>query len=531
MNAGIPYGDGLEAWRATAPAPARDLDVDQGSLLRHHHPDRRGGGRVELAVGPNRGQDCPAELAAVLQADAVVDDVDIAGTTEHEADVVVVGGGGAGCAAALTAADGGASVLLVTKLALGDSNTVMAEGGIQAAVGRDDTLQRHFDDTVRGGHFAGDRRLAAAMVGDGPDVVRWLIAQGMGFDTTPGEGTGVELARKRAGGTTTPRVLSFRDLTGLELMRVLREAVVLHPGIRVADRSPVVELLTEPSGRCTGAVVRDLRREQLVVVRAGAVVLATGGAGRLHLSGSPTSNHYGATADGLVLAYRVGAPLVDVGSFQYHPTGLAWPAHLAGQLVSEAARSRGARLVNGHGERFVDELCARDVVASAIWRELAEGRGVLRHGCAGVWLDVPSLVAEQPGILDGELPALARLAARAGVDPLTEPLLVAPTLHYHNGGVVIDTDGASGVPGLWCAGEVAGGIHGRNRLMGNSLLDILAFGRRAGRSAAAAARRSRRVPAGLYHLPPWRRALSEAGLPAGVVAPVLFPLADREART
>ncbi|MFN7147855.1 MAG: FAD-binding protein [Microthrixaceae bacterium] len=452
----------------------------------------------------------------------MIDDVDIAGTSEREADVVVIGGGGAGCAAALTAADAGASVLLLTKLRIGDGNTVMAEGGIQAAVGADDTLQRHFEDTVRGGHFVADRQLVAAMVGDGPESIRWLIEQGVSFDIGPTEALGTELVRRRAGGSTVARVLSVGDTVGLEFMRVLREAVMLHPQIVVADRSPAVELLTDTSGRCTGAVVDDLRRGQLCLARAGAVILATGGAGQVHLGGFPTSNHYGATADGLVMAYRLGARLVDLDSFQYHPTGLAWPSHLRGLLISEAARSRGARLVNGHGNRFVDELAGRDVVAAAILREIADGRGIQRDGATGVWLDIPTLAGEQPGIIERELPTLGRLASRAGLDPTVEPLLVEPTLHYQNGGVAIDADGASCVDGLWCAGEVVGGIHGRNRLMGNALLELVVFGRRAGRAAAASARRTRPVASGLFHLSDWRRSLRDADLPT-VIAPTVFP--------
>ncbi|MGD7413260.1 FAD-binding protein, partial [Ralstonia pseudosolanacearum] len=220
-------------------------------------------------------------------------------------------------------------------------------------------------------------------------------------------------------------------------------------------------------------------------VLARAVVLATGGAGRLHLEGFATSNHYGATADGLVIAYRAGARLTDVDSFQYHPTGIAWPRHLAGGLVSEAARSLGARLVNGLGERFVDELAPRDVVAAAILRECENGRGIGRDGVTGVFLDTPDLLARQPDVLHTHLLSLAHLAKTCGIDPAREPLLVYPTLHYQNGGVVISPDGLTGVPGLYAAGEVTGGIHGRNRLMGNALLDIIAFGRRAGRHAAA----------------------------------------------
>ncbi|MEE7548803.1 FAD-binding protein, partial [Xanthomonas sp. Kuri4-1] len=372
---------------------------------------------------------------------------------------------------------GRASVILANKLRIGDSNTVMAEGGIQAAVGDDDSLQRHYDDTVKGGHGAAARELVAQMVGDGPATIRWLIQLGMSFDLERDPAQAGRLLRKRAGGTTAARILCHRDFTGLEMMRVLREAVELQRAITLMNRCPAVELLSNGQGDCVGAVLYDLERRRLLMVRARAVVLATGGSGRLHLQDFATSNHYGATADGLVLAYRLGARLRELDSFQYHPTGVAHPRHLAGGLISEAVRSAGAHLVNGLGERFVDELLPRDVVAAAILRECAEGRGIERDGQLGVFLDTPGLLAREPDILQ-RLVSLKHLAYKCGLDPAQEPLLIHPTLHYQNGGAEIDRDGATGVAGLYCAGEVAGGIHGRNRLMGNALLDIICFGRR-----------------------------------------------------
>ena len=235
------------------------------------------------------------------------------------------------------------------------------------------------------------------MVMDGPDVIRWLIQLGMQFDLEDDRPIGGNLLRKKPGGASAARILSYRDYTGLEMMRVLREAVDLDAGVAVWNRCPVVELLSDERGRCAGAVIYNLEWRSFVLVRARAVILATGGAGRLHLNRFPTSNHYGATADGLVLAYRIGARLRELDSFQYHPTGVAYPPHLAGGLISEAARSAGAKLINGEGERFVDELQPRDVVASAILRECAEGRGIERDGQLGVFLDTPTLEKEQPG--------------------------------------------------------------------------------------------------------------------------------------
>ncbi|WP_207485650.1 FAD-binding protein [Arenibaculum pallidiluteum] len=519
--AGIPWSEAIAALDGgSAPPPAI---TDAQPLLRHWHPDHSAGGPRRLAVGASAGQDCPAALADLLQADALIDDIDIAGCATVSTEVLVIGGGGAGCIAALTAAEAGAKVLLTTKLGLGDSNTVMAEGGIQCAVGAEDSLQTHFEDTLRGGQMAGDRALVAALVGDGPASVRWLIERGMTFDMEEGQGPSGRLRRKRAGGTRVPRILSFRDVTGLEMMRVLREAAGLHPRITVWNRSPVVELLSDETGGCVGAVIYSLHLHRFVLIRARSVVMATGGAGRLHLNGFPTSNHLGATADGLVLAYRMGARLREPDSFQYHPTGIAWPPALRGQLISEAARSLGATLVNGHGHRFVDELSPRDVVAAAILRECGEGRGVLRDGCVGVLLDTPALERARPGILKTTLVTLCHLAHKAGIDPAREPVPVYPTLHYQNGGIAIGTDGGTEVPGLYCAGEVSGGIHGRNRLMGNALLELVGFGRRAGAAAAAFQPVRPSGRANLGHVQEWRRALVAAGLPLDVKAPVLFP--------
>ncbi|MCD7097057.1 FAD-binding protein [Stenotrophomonas sp. MMGLT7] len=520
-TAAIDYAVALERLRAGTPA-LREESMPKQELLRQFHPDYGDQARVPLQIGVNAGDDCHPQLAQLLQRRPLIDDVDLAGATPLVTDVLVIGGGGAGCAAALEAAQAGASVFLANKLRVGDSNTVMAEGGIQAAVGDDDSLQQHYDDTLRGGHSVAARELVAQMVTDGPDTIRWLISQGMNFDLESTASANARLLRKRAGGTTVPRVLCHRDFTGLAMMRVLREAVELERRISVLNRCPAVELLSNPQGECVGAVLYDLERRRLTMVRAHAVVMATGGSGRLHLQGFATSNHYGATADGLVMAYRMGARLRDLDSFQYHPTGIAAPLHLAGSLVSEAVRSAGTFLVNGLGERFIDELQPRDVVAAAILRECAQGRGIVSGGGVGVFLDTPGLIAREPEIL-GRLISLSHIAHKCGIDPAREPLLVHPTLHYQNGGVVIDADCATTVPGLYCAGEVSGGIHGRNRLMGNALLDIICFGRRAGAAAASRQGRVWQGRGGIEHVHDWQRALMRAGLDAAPRAPMLYP--------
>jgi succinate dehydrogenase / fumarate reductase flavoprotein subunit/L-aspartate oxidase len=292
----------------------------------------------------------------------------------------------------------------------------------------------------------------------------------------------------------------------------------------VWDYSPVVELMENESGHCAGAVISNLKNCSYVQVVAKSVIIATGGIGRMHLNGFPTSNHFGATGDGLILAYRLGAKLRDLDSFQYHPTGLAHPQHLGGTLITEGVRSAGTYLLNGHGERFIDELNPRDVVAAAILKECSEGRGVKVNdeGC-GVWLDTPGLELRNPGILMKRFPKLVHLGKKAGIDPVESPLLIYPTLHYQNGGVVIDANGQTTVPGLYCVGEASGGIHGKNRIMGNALLEIISFGRRAGSHAAEQRHGKGHKQVGLEHLSRLRRELTISGMPMELKSPMLFP--------
>ncbi len=523
MSPNVPYERAIDAYRAVdAAAETGPRPVAADELLAEFHPDHRPEARTRLRIGPNRGELCQAEVAALLQANGLIDDADLAGSPWMEADVIVVGGGGAGVAAALSAARSGAHVVLVTKLRLGDSNTIMAEGGMQAAVGADDSPQLHFDDTVRGGHGVADRELVKQMVLDGPAIVRWLLELGVRLDMEGDDHPFGDLTLKRPGGASAARIVAHGDTTGLEIMRVLREEVASHPSIDVHANRPVVELLSDGDRRCVGVITYDVVERRLMLIRARSVVLATGGSGRMHLNGFVTSNHFGATGDGLVLAYRLGARLRDLDSFQYHPTGLAHPPHLAGSLITEAVRSAGAHLRNGAGERFVDELAPRDVVAAAVIRECREGRGIERDGQIGVWLDTPRLERDQPGSL-ARFSSMQHLAAKCGIDPAVDPFLVSPTLHYQNGGVVIDGCGRTDVAGLLCAGELAAGIHGRNRLMGNALLDILSFGRRAGAEAARTAHATPFERAGIAHLLDWQREMTEAGLPLEVRAPELYP--------
>jgi len=514
MPKGIPYAEALKHYQHSGNNALPELVA----LLRDYHPDYYKDSIVKLRMGPNLGDPCHKQLAQMLEADSLIDEADLAGTSVIETDVLVIGGGGAGCAAALTASKMGARVMLTTKLRLGDSNTVMAEGGIQASIQPEDSPQAHYNDTLKSGHNQGDKKLIAQMAMDAPNVIRWLIKQGMKFDLDEFG----DLRTRRAGGTSADRIVYYRDYTGLEMMRVLRESV-LSSEIEVWNHCPVVELLSSETGHCAGAVVYSLDKRVYKMIKAKAVILATGGVGRMHLNGFPTTNHFGATGDGLVLAYRLGAKLTDLDSFQYHPTTIAHPMHLAGTLITEGVRSAGVKLLNGLGERFVDELKPRDYVSAAILRECAEGRGIfVDEKTVGVWLDTPTTEQREPGMLVKRFPKLVQLAKRANIDLTTTPLLIYPGLHYQNGGVVIDEFGQTNVPELFCVGEVSGGIHGRNRIMGNALLEIISFGRRAGERAAHLLTRGHKK-SGIEHLSRWRRELSRANMPMEVKSPLLFP--------
>ncbi len=481
MSKGIEINKAKENYGAKESSRSGDFtgaEVPVEELLKAFHPDHKDN-TEEMQVGVNKGDSCHEQLAALLQADSMIDEADLAGTRVFETDVLVIGGGGAGCAAALKAVEGGVKVIMATKLRLGDSNTVMAEGGIQASIEKEDTPQMHFDDTIKGGHHKGNPELVKQLIMDAPDVIRWLIEQGMQFDTNEFG----DLLTRRAGGTSANRVVFCKDYTGLEMMRVLREAV-RNKRIEVWEYHPAIELLTDKLGNIAGAVLKNVDEGFYVIIKAKSVILTTGGLGRLHLNGFPTSNHFGATGDGLVLAYRAGAKLKNLDSFQYHPTGLAWPKHLSGFLITEGVRSAGATLINGRGDRFVNELKARDYVTAAILKECEEGRGVIvdegtSNEVRGVWLDTAGLEKKEPGIIEKRFPRLIQTGKTCGIDPREEPILIHPTLHYQNGGVEIDSGCKTSVKGLYASGEVSGGIHGTNRLMGNALLEIISFGRTA----------------------------------------------------
>ena len=506
-----------------APMEPRRMTADEkDSLLAEFHPDYKQGEFTVLEVGSNKGEKVPTQLAALLQAHSRInpDKVDLS-KPDYETDVLIIGGGGAGASAAIEADDAGVKAMIVTKLRIGDANTMMAEGGIQAADKPNDSPAIHYVDAFGGGHFAAKPELVAKLVTKAPECIQWLNKLGVEFDKEA-DGT---MVTTHGGGTSRKRMHAAKDYSGAEIMRTLRDEVI-NRGIPVVDFTAAVEIILDKDGKAAGAVLMNMETKQILVARAKTVILATGGAGRLHYQGFPTSNHYGATADGLILGYRAGAKLLYADTLQYHPTGTAYPEQIFGALVTEKVRSLGAKLVNCDGEVFMHPLETRDVTAASIIRECtARGKGIKTDQGVGVWLDTPMIeVKNGEGTIEKRIPAMLRMFAKYGIDIRKEPILVYPTLHYQNGGLDIDTYGATGVENLYAAGEVAGGIHGRNRLMGNSLLDVIVFGRNAGIYAAAKAKEIA-VPEGLTveHIKKFDSELASAGIETEVVSPKLLP--------
>ncbi len=507
--------------------PQRMTAQQKEDLLAEFHPDYRQGEFTELKMGPNKGDKVPHELAETLQAHARIkaEDVDLENPA-YDVDVLIIGGGGAGASAAIEAHEAGANVMIVTKLRIGDANTMMAEGGIQAADKPNDSPAIHFVDAFGGGHFAAKRELLRKLVCDAPEAIQWLNELGVEFDKDA-EGN---MITTHGGGTSRKRMHAAKDYSGAEIMRTLRDEV-LNRSIPVVDFTAAVELILDDKGNAAGAVLMNMETKELLVARAKTVIIATGGAGRMHYQGFPTSNHYGATADGLVLGYRVGAKLLYAETLQYHPTGAAFPEQIFGALVTEKVRSLGAKLVNVNGEVFMHPLETRDVAAASIIRECnARGNGVETGSGLGVWLDTPMIEKiGGEGTIMKRIPAMWRMFDKYGIDIRREPILVYPTLHYQNGGLDITEDGeTTNVENLYVAGEAVGGIHGRNRLMGNSLLDIIVFGRSAGKNAAAKAKNTQVGTLTLSHIARFEQEIEDAGIVTDTVSPKLLPKYARE---
>jgi succinate dehydrogenase / fumarate reductase flavoprotein subunit len=431
-------------------------------------------------------------------------------------DVLVIGAGGAGLRAAIAAAADGVSVGLVCKSLLGKAHTVMAEGGIAAALANvddRDSWKVHFADTMRGGQYINNWRMAELHAKEAPERVRELEAWGALFDRTP-DG---RILQRNFGGHRYPRLAHVGDRTGLEMIRTLQDHGI-HRGIDVHMEYTVLTLLTD-GDRVAGAFAYDRERGRFRLFQSGAVVVATGGIGRAYRI---TSNSWEYTGDGHALAYRAGAALQDMEFVQFHPTGMVWPPSVRGILVTEGVRGEGGVLTNSEGRRFMfddipenyraqtaadanegwrytqgdksarrpPELLTRDHVARSIVREVREGRGS-RHG--GVYLDIAWIKERLPHAeahIKKKLPSMYhQFKQLADIDITQEPMEVGPTTHYVMGGIRVDGDTQmSTVPGLFAAGECAAGLHGANRLGGNSLSDLLVFGRRAGEHAAHFAR-------------------------------------------
>ena len=514
-------------------SPRRMTAEEKEELLKTYHPDYKEEQFRDLRFGPNKGEKVPLELADLLESssrlltsacgcsakNSPIDTLTLA-EPDYDTDVLIIGGGGAGCAAAIEAHNNGAKVTVVTKLRMGDANTMMAEGGIQAADKENDSPAQHFLDAFGGGHFAAQKDLLYKLVSEAPDAIRWLSELGVEFDKAE-DGT---MITTHGGGTSRKRMHAAKDYSGAEIMRTLRDEV-LNRDIQVIDFTAAIELIKDENGRCAGAVLQNMETKELLVARAKTVILATGGAGRLHYQGFPTSNHYGATADGLILAYRAGARLIYADTLQYHPTGAAFPAQIYGALVTEKVRSVGAMLVNANGEVFMNPLETRDVSAASIIRECTDrGNGVATPEGSAVWLDTPMIELKHgAGTIEKRIPAMLRMFGKHGVDIRKEPILVYPTLHYQNGGLKISADTMTDVENLYAAGEVVGGIHGRNRLMGNSLLDIIVFGRNAGKNASEKAKSVQTGALTLAHVNAFEKERKAAGVTEEAVSPKLLP--------
>ncbi len=508
--------------------PRRMTADEKDALLKEYHPDYRDSGFTEIKIGLNKGEKIPLELGNLLHSNSRLlnQEIDLS-RLDYDVDVLVIGGGGAGASAAIEAHEAGANVMVVTKLRIGDANTMMAEGGIQAADKENDSPVQHYLDAFGGGHFAARPELLRRLVMEAPDAIKWLNELGVMFDKTE-DG---RMVTTHGGGTSRKRMHACKDYSGAEIMRTLRDEVI-NRKIPVVDFTSAVELIKDDKGQVAGAVLLNMETNDYLVARAKTVIIATGGAGRLHYQGFPTSNHYGATADGLILGYRAGAPLLYQDTIQYHPTGVAFPSQIFGALVTEKVRSLGAMLVNKDGEAYAHPLETRDVSASAIIRECANGKGVETPLGSGVWLDTPMIeILHGEGTIEKRIPAMLRMYMNYGIDMRKVPILVYPTLHYQNGGLEIGGDGfTKTIDNLLVAGEAVGGIHGRNRLMGNSLLDIIVFGRNAGKAAAAKAKDVDLGEMTLSHIYNYAKELEAAGIKTNQASPLLLPKYARHER-
>jgi succinate dehydrogenase/fumarate reductase flavoprotein subunit len=525
-----PYIKSVEETRAARVVKRRKgeefpfMSLDERQEILKYHPDYKEEGRREIRVGVSKGYRVANEFVDLLEARSRVDPdrVDLS-RADYEADVLIIGGGGAATISALIAEENGAQVVMATKLRHGDANTMMAEGGIQAATKSEkDSPYYHYLDVVGGGHFKNDPEIVATFVRQAPEALQWLEDMGVMFSKLP-EG---RLDAMHGGGTCRKRMHYCADLSGMEIMRTVRDEARNRPSIKVLEFSPAVELILNEHGQCAGALLYDMETEEYLVAKARAVILATGGAGRLHVQGFMTTNHYGATADGIVLGYRAGVPMAFMHTVQYHPTGVVFPEQIEGWLITERFRAEGADVLNVDGAKFVNEREPRDVESARFIKECLDGRGVpTPTGKVGIWLDSPVLdILHGEGRVRTAFVGKWKVYDRLGIDISRAPMLVYPTLHYQNGGLQNNAECETVVPGLYVAGEVTGGLHGENRLMGNSLMDIVVFGRIAGRNAAMFVQgKAKDGQLTLDHVRRYHKEMEQAGITTDRVSPILLP--------
>jgi succinate dehydrogenase/fumarate reductase flavoprotein subunit len=358
---------------------------------------------------------------------------------------------------------------------------------------------------------------------DGPEIVRWLEEMGVVWDKN--EDGSMQVLH--GGGTSRKRMHSCRDYTGAIILRTLMDEVRNHPDmITTLEFMPIVELIMDSKGQCAGGVLYNMETEEYFTVKAKATIIATGGYGRLHIRGFDTTNHYGATGDGLIMAYRAGAKLLYMDSVQYHPTGSVFPEQIAGFLITEKIRGAGGQPLNKDGELFVFPREPRDVESSAFIRECLERHNGIKtpSGRVGIWLDSPLIeMLQGEGYIEKQFPAMLRQFIRYGIDITKEPMLVYPSLHYQNGGIEINEKAETTIRGLYVAGEASGGVHGRNRLMGNSVLDYNVYGRRSGKYASEYIKKAKLGKLTLEHINKYEKELRVARIKTDRVAPVLLP--------
>ena len=514
----------LELERSGKPVFQSMSAEEREDVLSRFHPDYKKEARRVVQIGPNKGEELTTEVVDILESHSRIrPELFDLSRTDYETDILIIGGGGAGCAAAIIAMQNGARSIISTKLRIGDANSMMSQGGMQAAVTPQDSPTRHYLDALGGGHFDNKPDLVRAMTEDGPDVVKWLEDLGVVWDKNA-DGSMYVL---HGGGTSRKRMHSCRDYTGAIIMRTLMDEVRNHPDqVTVLEFMPTVELIMDAKGRCAGGVLYNMETEEYFTVKAKATIIATGGYGRLHIRGFDTTNHYGATGDGLVIAYRAGARLLYMDSVQYHPTGASFPEQIAGFLITEKIRGAGGQPLNKFGELFVFPREPRDVESAAFIRECVERHNGIQtpSGRWGVWLDSPLIeLIQGSGYLYKNFPAMVRQFIRYEIDITKEPMLVYPSLHYQNGGVEINDKCESDIPGLYVAGEASGGVHGRNRLMGNSVLDYNVFGRRAGKYAAEYVKQAVLGKLTLEHINSYEAEIKKARIKTDRMAPVLLP--------